>query len=245
MRFIEFKQLTEAYDPEVAELQKALRAAGADLGSYGPNRDGIDGVMGPYTRRAANKYPDVAKKFTNVLNKPDVKELDSSAKDDPDFNSKLKKVAAALGIEESTLRAIIKHESNFNPAAEDPAHVSVGLIGFTERTARGMGTSKEELKKMTATQQLDYVYKFYQKVGVKPGMDRGTIYMLTFMPAFVNAPDDTVLGKQGGGNLITPSGLDTKLSMHKVWLQNPVFGKSKGKDHFTVGDVKKSVERTR
>jgi hypothetical protein len=89
---------------------------------------------------------------------------------------------------------------------------------------------------MTAVEQLDYVYKFYKMVGVRPGDDRGTIYMLTFMPAYAKSPDDTVLGQQGGGTLGR-----TGLSMHKIWLQNPVFGKSRGQSYFTVGDVKKVV----
>jgi hypothetical protein len=60
--------------------------------------------------------------------------------------------------------------------------------------------------------------------------------MLTFMPAYAYAPDSKVLGKKGGGTLD-----NTGLSMHKVWEQNPGFGKSKGKNYFTVGDVKSLI----
>jgi hypothetical protein len=94
---------------------------------------------------------------------------------------------------------------------------------------------------MSAVEQLDYVYKFYKMVGVKPGMSRGDIYMLTFMPAFVKSSDDVVLGRKNGGTLILPSGKSSGLSMNKVWEQNPVFGKSRGKDFFTVGDVRASI----
>ena len=38
--------------PEVVELQKQLKAAGYNLGTSGPNRDGVDGIMGPKTRAA-------------------------------------------------------------------------------------------------------------------------------------------------------------------------------------------------
>jgi ribosomal protein L12E/L44/L45/RPP1/RPP2 len=38
--------------PEVVALQKQLVAAGYKLGTSGPNRDGIDGIMGPKTRAA-------------------------------------------------------------------------------------------------------------------------------------------------------------------------------------------------
>ena len=73
---------------------------------------------------------------------------DTGSIQDPDFNKKLTKVANALGIAEADLRAIIRTESNFKPNAEDPNHVSVGLIGFTERTAKSLGTSKNEIRQI-------------------------------------------------------------------------------------------------
>jgi hypothetical protein len=157
---------------------------------------------------------------------------------DPNFDSKLKKVAEALGVAEADLRKIIRFETagTFSPTSHDPWNVSIGLIGFTEKTAKALGTSKAELAKMTAVQQLDYVHNFYKMNKLRPGSDVGTMYMLTFMPADAYASDGKVLGKKGGGKLD-----NTGLSMHKVWEQNPAFGKSKGKNYFTVGDVKSSI----
>jgi hypothetical protein len=137
---------------------------------------------------------------------------------------------------------IIRFETagSFSPTSQDPSGVSIGLIGFTRSTARALGTSREELAKMTAVEQLDYVYKFYKMNGLRPGSDIGTVYMLTFMPAYAYSPDDTVLGQQGGGILGS-----TGLSMHKIWDQNPVFAKSKGRSSFTVGDVKNTINARR
>lgn len=255
--------------PAVADVQKALKAFGFSVGPMGV--DGILGPYTEKAIKdfqtaaqmpAITGHPDqetVAHINATLAANPeaaagltpstdaDVKggksasKVDTSTIQDPDFNAKLDKVANALGIESSTLRAIIKHESNFKPTAEDPNHVSVGLIGFTEKTARSLGTTKDEIRKMSAVEQLDLVYKFYKMVGVKPGMSRGDMYMLTFMPAFVKSPDDVVLGQKGGGTLMLPSGKSSGLSMNKVWLQNPVFGKSRGKDWFTVGDVRNSI----
>lgn len=39
-------------DPKVIALQKFLKSQGADLGTTGPDKDGVDGVMGPKTRAA-------------------------------------------------------------------------------------------------------------------------------------------------------------------------------------------------
>ena len=72
MRFKEFsKLLSESFDQNVLQMQKELKAAGANLGAYGPNGDGLDGIMGPYTRRAADKFPDIAKKYNTVMALPD------------------------------------------------------------------------------------------------------------------------------------------------------------------------------
>jgi hypothetical protein len=43
-------------DPEVMQLQKILKALGADLGTFGPNKDGIDGRVGKFTRDAIKSY---------------------------------------------------------------------------------------------------------------------------------------------------------------------------------------------
>lgn len=39
-------------DPKVMELQKQLKAAGYNLGTSGPNKDGVDGFMGARTKEA-------------------------------------------------------------------------------------------------------------------------------------------------------------------------------------------------
>jgi peptidoglycan hydrolase-like protein with peptidoglycan-binding domain len=255
---------------DVMDVQKALAALGYDLGPKGT--DGIrgkftiaaikkyqadrklkvDGDAGPETVTALNKditaNPDKFKSVTKS-NPSDVKRVDSKAREidtkaiqDPEFNSKLDKVAKALGIESDILRRIIKFETagTFSPTSQDPSGVSIGLIGFTRPTARALGTSREELAKMTAVQQLDYVYKFYKMNGLRPGSDIGTMYMLTFMPAYAYSPENTVLGQKNGGTLG-----NTGLSLHKIWLQNPAFAKSKGKDFFTVGDVKNMINSRR
>jgi len=206
---------------------------------YAEFKEDLDGILNAIMGKAGIVTSPVDKDTMSA--DKNTSKTDTGSIQDPDFNKKLTKVASALGIAEADLRAIIKTESNFNPKAEDPNHVSVGLIGFTERTARGLGTSKDKIRQMSAVDQLDLVYKFYKNAGVQPGMDRGTIYMLTFMPAFAKSPDNTVLGKRGGGTLILPSGKSSGISLHKVWEQNPVFGKSKGKNQFTVGDVKNLV----
>ena len=251
-----FEELPDSTE-SVTKLQKILNAKGADIEE--------DGIMGPETLAALDqKFPELIpptlrQKVKAVVNKPKVYPVSKKASSittrsnadskfkfafqDPEFIEKLKKVADNLGIESDTLAAIIYTESRGNPKAKDPFNVSAGLIGFTRKTAESLGTTRDKILSMPAVEQLDLVERYYKRVGVRPGMNRGTIYMLTFLPAFANYPDETVLGQENGGDLKLASGKSTNLSMHKVWLQNPVFGKTVGKSYFTVGDVKRHVNR--
>ncbi len=40
------------YDPNVEKIQRVLVSRNYDLGKYGPNADGVDGKLGPLTRKA-------------------------------------------------------------------------------------------------------------------------------------------------------------------------------------------------
>jgi hypothetical protein len=57
-------------DNRVRQLQAELKAAGANLGATGPNRDGIDGDIGPLTRAAMAKYPDISAKYADLSGAP-------------------------------------------------------------------------------------------------------------------------------------------------------------------------------
>lgn len=221
------------FNEKVLELQKELKAAGADLGSYGPNKDGLDGVMGPKTRQAAAKFPDISAEHKDALNVSNAgsANIDVSTIQDPDFNKKVEKVANELGVKKEALMAIFKQESGVNPKAVNSMSGATGLIQFMPDTARRLGTSVEDLRKMDGVEQLDYVYKYFKMVGVKPGMELGDLYMAVFMPAHVGKPDSTPLGVSGAGGF---SG--------KVYAQNK--GLDRDRDGvITVADVKSSVAR--
>lgn len=233
MRFKEFFKLTEAVDKDVMALQRELKAAGADIGTFGPKGDGVDGRLGPYTRRAAEKHPEIAAKYKEVLDRPnsvDAQKIDVSTIQDPDFKAKLEKIAKALGVKSSDLLAIMKQESGVNPAAVNHASGATGLIQFMPDTARRLGTTTAELKNMDGVQQLDYVYKYFKMTGVGNGT-LGDLYMAVFMPKYVGYDPDTVLGQHGAPGF---SG--------KVYDQNKGLDRNKdGK--ITIADVTSSVQR--
>lgn len=245
--------------PEVADIQKVLLAIGYKLpvhgvdGIRGPetsaaikqfqNDAGInaDGVPGPETLAIINgllkERPDL---FNNISpsTDADVKgggssfgKVDLSVIQDPDFNSKLEKVASQLGIKPNALLAVMKQESGVNPAAVNRSSGATGLIQFMPDTARSLGTTTEALRKMSAVDQLDYVYMYYKGVGVQPGMDAGDLYVATFMPAALGKGDHHVLGRRGDSGF---SG--------KVYAQNS--GLDRNRDGtITVADIKNSVNR--
>lgn len=231
MRFTEFK-ITEAVDRDVMALQRELKAAGANLGTFGPKGDGIDGRLGKYTRRAAEAHPEIASKYKEVLARPDsvdAQKVDTTTIQDPDFKTKLNKVATALGVKSSDLIAIMKQESGINPQARN-ASGATGLIQFMPDTARRLGTTTDELYKMNGVQQLDYVYKYFKMTGVGNGT-LGDLYMAVFMPKYVGYDDNTVLGQKGAPGF---SGA--------VYRQNSGLDRNKD-DKITIADVKQSVQR--
>jgi hypothetical protein len=231
MRFTEFK-LLEAVDKDVMAMQRELKAAGADLGTFGPKGDGIDGRLGKYTRRAAERFPEIASKYKNALARPDsvdAQKIDTTTIQDPDFKRKLEKIANLLGVRSSDLIAIMKQESGINPQARNPSGAT-GLIQFMPDTARRLGTTTEDLYKMDGVQQLDYVYKYFKMTGVGNGT-LGDLYMAVFMPKYIGYDDNHVLGQRGAPGF---SGA--------VYRQNSGLDRNKD-SKITVADVKQSVQR--
>jgi hypothetical protein len=211
--------------PAVADVQKVLLKLGYQLPKHGvdgirgpetsaavkqfqiDNNLKVDGDPGPETIGAMNKliagFPD---RFVGLVKstQADVKQVSGPAKDidvsaiqDTDFKRKLAKVADALGVAPNDMLAIMKAESGVSPSKTNPNGGATGLIQFMPKTARSLGTTTDELRRMSAVDQLDYVYKYYKKVGVKPGMDAGDLYMATFYPALLGKPNSTIISRRG------------------------------------------------
>lgn len=159
----------------------------------------------------------------------------NAALKEPEFLPKLDQVARRLGIERDVLLNVMRFESKLDPQAVNPMSRATGLIQFMPRTAGGLGTSVEELYNMSATDQLDYVEKYYKQNGVKPGATVGDLYILTFMPAAANKPDDFVLGNSRGGRVFN-------LDASRVYAQNRVFDQN-GDGVFTKADVINTINQ--
>jgi len=154
---------------------------------------------------------------------------------EPEFMKRLQQVSDRLGIEKEVLLKVMKFESGLDPQAVNSMSKATGLIQFMPRTAAGLGTSVEELYNMTATDQLNFVEKYYKQNGVKPGATVGDLYILTFMPAAANKPDNFVLGNVNGGRVFN-------LDAGRVYAQNKIFDQN-GDGIFTKADVVNTINQ--
>ena len=126
------------------------------------------------------------------------------------FVEKVKKISDNLGIDPNWLMAIMYFESarTFSPSITNSIGAT-GLIQFLPSTAKSLGTSTSELRKMTAVQQLDYVEKYLKayKGKYKSYID---VYFAVFFPLAIGKPDDWIIQAQG-------------ISASAVYNSNPAF----------------------
>lgn len=162
------------------------------------------------------------------------------------FQTKLRQIATALGVEADHLLKIMKFETagTMDPSIQSGSGTgATGLIQFMPKIATSLGTSTAELAQMSAEQQLDYVYQFYKVNRLPPGSSLSDIYLYTYMPAVIRSgkPDTFVLGKKGAyGKKIW------NVDLGKNWDKNAVFAseaKRNKRNYFTVGDVRNVINR--
>jgi hypothetical protein len=151
--------------------------------------------------------------------------------------SSLNKAANSVGTNVQDLLAVIKHESGFNPAARNPKTGAAGLIQFMPDTAKGLGTSTDEILKMSGTEQVPLIRKYYIPYRGKLNSVED-LYMATFLPAALDLDDNFKIGIKGSTNRIW------KLSQDKLYTQNHVFDADK-KGYYTVGDIKNRIRKTK
>ncbi len=109
-----------------------------------------------------------------------------------EFANKVIYISRKLNVNPNWLMAIMNFESGLKPSAINKHTNATGLIQFMPKTAKSLGTSTEELKRMTAVEQLDYVYKYFYpyRYKIKSFVD---MYLVTFLPVSVGKPVDWVL----------------------------------------------------
>jgi len=145
------------------------------------------------------------------------------------FDAKVKSIAASLSISANWLMMVMKAESGLNPGAINPHTGASGLIQFMPSTALGLGTTVGAIRKMSAIDQLTYVYKYYKPFSGKM-KSYYDVYAATFFPAIIGKPDSWVLQT-------------SNLSPAIIARQNPAINKN-GDSKITVAEFKEYVKNT-
>ena len=119
--------------------------------------------------------------------------------DDTSFQQGVTDLAKKYGLSEDALYAIMDFETGgtFDPAQKNAAGSgATGLIQFMPSTAEGLGTTTEDLAKMTRTEQLVYVDRYLANKNIQ-GAGVEDLYMSVLFPAAVGRPNDFVLFGKG------------------------------------------------
>ncbi|WP_340539582.1 peptidoglycan-binding domain-containing protein [Nocardioides sp. GXZ039] len=150
----------------VRELQNALTAAGYDT-------KGADGVWGGNTQAAYEAYradhplqiqhgsgytsPSGYdyNQISGVRGNPNVT---------PEFLRNVEGMAQRLGAQPEHIMAAMSFETGgeFASDTRNPRSSATGLIQFMDSTARGLGTTTEQLAQMTPNEQLQYVERYFE-----------------------------------------------------------------------------------
>lgn len=126
------------------------------------------------------------------------------------FKERVIQIASDLNINPNHLMAVISFETDgtFSPSIKNMAGSgATGLIQFTPKTAKGLGTSVEELAKMSAEEQLDFVAQH-----IEPYKERlntlDDVYMAVLYPEAIGKDKDHLLFQQGTDKYEQNEGLD-------------------------------------
>jgi hypothetical protein len=111
--------------------------------------------------KIANHFKEMEKSLGDEL--IGKKELMKNVEDPEAFMTKLNDICKKLSIPNVNWMLLIFYkESKINPHIQNIDTKATGLIQFMPATAKGLGTTTDALKNMTAVEQLDYVYKYFK-----------------------------------------------------------------------------------
>lgn len=126
------------------------------------------------------------------------------------FKTRVREIAGNLGISPDFLMSCMAFETGetFSPSIKNAAGSgATGLIQFMPRTARGLGTTTDDLAKMTAVKQLDYVEKYFLPYRGRLSTLED-IYMAILYPAAIGMDPEDPLFRRGAKTYEQNSGFD-------------------------------------
>ena len=147
------------------------------------------------TQEQQLKELEITSKFTNAFTPAEV--LADAA-----FMGEVRRVSNKWGFSPNDLMAVINFETGgtFDPSIRNPqkGSTATGLIQFIGSTARGLGTTVDELAQMSRAEQMLYVDKYLEQFGDRAkGASLEDLYMLILNPVSAGKPADTPLFTRG------------------------------------------------
>jgi hypothetical protein len=137
-----------------------------------------------------------------------------------DFDLELEAQALEADLDPEAMRAVMGPESGGRPDARNAASGATGIGQFLPSVAKALGTSTDELAKMSATEQLPFLIQYYKGHGLGADSPPEDYVMATAAPAFIGKSADTVVYPKGS----------------KAWEQNAPWRPKDGGD-ITVGSI--------
>lgn len=111
------------------------------------------------------------------------------------FRDRVYHISLALRVNPDYLMTVMAFETGctFSPRIVNKAGSgAIGLIQFMPDTAHALGTSTEELSKMSAEDQLDYVYKYF-KASAGKMRSLSDVYFAVLLPSAVGKSETSVV----------------------------------------------------
>lgn len=105
------------------------------------------------------------------------------------FGNKVIDIASKLDTIPHNLMVVMNNESGLRADIKNPTSSASGLIQFMEATAKGLGTTTAELRKMSNVAQLDYVYKYLKPFAGKL-KSASDVYLSIFYPLALYKDDN-------------------------------------------------------
>ena len=213
--------------------KKVIRLTEQELSKVLSDVLNMTGIFGKNKMKSS-----VDKTTTSSSSDSDVSDIKVSAKgqellNNPIFKEKLKEISSEIGISESSIIKLMKHESGLDSSVKN----SIGCVGLIQFCPDGKGGSSKTINgksyNLSELQgdlelQLNAIKEFWSK-GKRDGKIKNAkdLYVYNFFPVAAGKSDDYVLQTKG-------------LSAEKIARANPVFNKTLGRPidtPLTVGDL--------
>ena len=128
------------------------------------------------------------------LGEKDAFELSGASKKliegDKPFLKAIKDLSEKRGINQSELLGLIASESSFDPKAVNKDTGATGLIQFMPEVAESLGTTTDEIQKMSRAEQVKLIDKYFDMNKLPDNPTAGQLKTNVLMPAYTDKSDD-------------------------------------------------------